>query len=61
VRVVLSAIVGVALAAGAAGIFAQVQHGAGDDPDRLYRQREDISLAARAADLWAARAATDFE
>jgi hypothetical protein len=33
------------------------------DPDTLYRQREDLGLAAQAADVWAARAATgqDFE
>jgi tetratricopeptide (TPR) repeat protein len=31
------------------------------DPDELYRQREDLSSAARAADLWAQRSSTDFE
>jgi hypothetical protein len=33
------------------------------DPDALYRQRADLAQAARAADLWVARAAggTDFE
>jgi hypothetical protein len=34
-----------------------------DDPDTLYRQREDIASARRATDIWAARAArgNDFE
>src|SRR4029450_9915416 len=34
-----------------------------DDPDALYRNREDIAGARRAADIWAARAAkgNDFE
>jgi tetratricopeptide (TPR) repeat protein len=31
------------------------------DPDELYRQREDLSSAARAADLWAQRSDIDFE
>ena len=31
------------------------------DPDELYRQREQLASAARAADLWAARSSTDFE
>ncbi len=32
---------------------------AGDDPDALYDQREDLAKAARAADLWASR--PDFD
>jgi hypothetical protein len=32
-----------------------------DDPDLLYRQRADPASARRAADLWAARTAADFE
>lgn len=32
-----------------------------DDPDRLYRDRQDLSKAARAADMWAARADIDFD
>jgi hypothetical protein len=32
-----------------------------DDPDQLYRQRENLASARRAADLWAAGAAGDFE
>jgi len=32
-----------------------------DDPDALYRHREDLPSARRAADLWAERATTDFE
>jgi tetratricopeptide (TPR) repeat protein len=32
-----------------------------DDPDLLYRRRDDLSSAKRAADLWALRATTDFE
>jgi tetratricopeptide (TPR) repeat protein len=31
------------------------------DPDELYRQREALSSAARAADLWAQRSIIDFE
>jgi hypothetical protein len=31
------------------------------DPDELYRQREDLSSAVRAADLWAQRASIDVE
>jgi hypothetical protein len=31
------------------------------DPDELYRQREDSSSAARAADLWAQRSSIDVE
>ena len=31
------------------------------DPDELYRQREDLSSAARAADVWAERSSVDFE
>jgi len=33
----------------------------GGNPDEVYRHREDVSMAARAADLWAARATADFE
>ena len=32
-----------------------------DDPDELYRRREDLASATRAASLWSAAAATDFE
>ncbi len=32
-----------------------------DDPEELYRQREDLESAKRAAALWAATAASDFE
>ncbi len=31
------------------------------DPDELYRQREDVSSAKRAAEIWSANAGTDFE
>jgi tetratricopeptide (TPR) repeat protein len=31
------------------------------DPDELYRRREDLSSAARAADLWAQRSSIDVE
>ena len=31
------------------------------DPDDLYRQREDLSSAKRAAEIWSANAGTDFE
>ncbi len=32
-----------------------------DDPDELYRQREDLASVTRAAALWSDTAATDFE
>ena len=32
-----------------------------DNPDELYRHREDLASAARAADLWAQHAGQDFE
>ena len=32
-----------------------------DDPDELYRQREDLARAKRAVEIWSASAATDFE
>jgi len=31
------------------------------DPDELYRQREDLSSAKRAAEIWSANAGTDYE
>ena len=31
------------------------------DPDALYRERENLSSARRAADLWAERSTIDFE
>jgi tetratricopeptide (TPR) repeat protein len=31
------------------------------DPDEFYRQREDLSSAKRAAEIWSAKAGTDFE
>jgi tetratricopeptide (TPR) repeat protein len=34
---------------------------AGDDPDTLYRQREDLASATRAAQIWSMNAADDFE
>ena len=32
-----------------------------DDPDELYRQREDLASVKRAVEIWSASAATDFE
>jgi len=32
-----------------------------DDPEELYRQREDLSSAKRAAEIWSAKAGTDFD
>ena len=37
-----------------------VQSGISGDPDELYRRREDLASAARAADVWAQRSTTDF-
>jgi tetratricopeptide (TPR) repeat protein len=39
------------------GLTAQTR--AGVDPDELYRQREHLASAARAADVWAERSSTD--
>ena len=36
------------------------QSGSSGDPDELYRRRENLASAARAADLWAQRSTTDF-
>ena len=33
----------------------------GEDPDELYRQREDLASAKRAAAIWSANASTDFD
>jgi hypothetical protein len=50
------------LVAGPAGaVWAAAQTPTPDDPDLLYRQRADRVSARRAADLWAARPANDFE
>jgi hypothetical protein len=38
-----------------------VQAPATDDPDALYRSREDLSSAARAADLWNRGSSGDYE
>jgi hypothetical protein len=40
---------------------ATIQTSQGDDPDELYRGREDVTNAARAAAIWAARAGDDAE
>src|SRR5262245_48527138 len=32
-----------------------------EDPDSLYKHRQDLASAARAADAWAARAVSDFD
>jgi tetratricopeptide (TPR) repeat protein len=34
---------------------------AGEDPDALYRQREDLANAARAAQIWSTNAAENYE
>ena len=34
---------------------------AGEDPDALYRQREDLANATRAAQIWSTTAADDYE
>lgn len=40
---------------------APAQAAALENPDELYRRREDLASARRATDLWALLAATDFE
>ena len=39
----------------------RLQSAATDNPDELYRNRENLQSAQRAADLWEARASTDFD
>ena len=41
--------------------YASAQGPASTDPELLYRHREDLAAAARAADLWEAHATTDYE
>jgi hypothetical protein len=45
---------------GARGAGVEIDKSA-DDPDELYRNREDLASAMRAATLWGAAAATDYE
>lgn len=52
-------IVGVATVSAVCYAFAQAP--TSNDPDQLYRHREDLEVAGQAADLWQARARTDFE
>jgi hypothetical protein len=42
-------------------IFLFVVAAAGEDPDALYRQREDLTNAIRAAQIWSTDAADDYE
>jgi tetratricopeptide (TPR) repeat protein len=42
-------------------ITAEAQAPGSEQPEQLYRNREDLASAQRAADLWATHAATDFE
>jgi hypothetical protein len=37
------------------------EHATTENPDELYQRREDIASATRAATLWSATAATDFD
>ena len=44
--------------------FSSLVQAQGDDPDALYRQREDVAKAQRAADIWSSRLTAnprDFE
>lgn len=54
---------GRAIARPAAGVPAvgQTTHGKSDDPEELYRQREDLASARRAMEIWSASAATSYE
>lgn len=62
-RVFLSAAIGLLLAG--SGAFARQPSAPGesknDNPDELYGRREDLASATRAASLWSAAAASDFE
>jgi hypothetical protein len=42
-------------------IFVSVLAAAGEEPDALYRQREDLANATRAAQMWSTHAADDYE
>jgi tetratricopeptide (TPR) repeat protein len=42
-------------------IFLVTVAAAGEDPDALYRQREDLANASRAAQIWSTTAADDYE
>src|SRR5260221_6900332 len=50
-----------AVLCGVATVSASGQAPATETADQLYRHRDDLSSARRAADLWAAAAATGFE
>jgi TRAP transporter TatT component family protein len=45
----------------ACAIAFAIQTPSADDPDELYRHRDDLARAARAADLWAQRGTDDYE
>lgn len=45
----------------AAGAPLTAPQAVADSPDELYRHRDDLPSARRAAELWQARAATDYE
>jgi hypothetical protein len=46
---------------GASRSVTETETAESNDPDRLYRNREDLASAKRAAELWAVHAATEFE
>lgn len=52
---------GVVLGLLLSGVPAFERGRANDDPEALYRRREDLASAKRAAALWAADAASDFD
>jgi tetratricopeptide (TPR) repeat protein len=62
-RIFVSAAIALLLAS--AALFARQASAPGEsksgNPDELYRRREDLASATRAASLWSAAAATDFE
>jgi|SRR5579871_913053 len=50
-----------ALLLGAACALSSSLAAQADDPDELYRHRDDLAMARRAADLWAPHMAADFD
>jgi tetratricopeptide (TPR) repeat protein len=62
-RIFVSAAIALLLAS--AALFARQGSAPGEsksgNPDELYKRREDLASATRAASLWSAAAATDFE
>jgi hypothetical protein len=55
-----SRLFGVLAVAGLLGVAPRTQTSISADPDELYRQRENLANAVRAASIWAQRSSVDF-